>query len=54
MYDGAFPSVLYNSSFLHQTTTLDSNMFMCCGCIILLFYIKPQPDFHRERFLTVV
>ena len=34
---------LYNSSFLHQTTTYVGLGVKFNGCIILLFYIKPQP-----------
>ena len=33
---------LYNSSFLHQTTTEESEANVRKSCIILLFYIKPQ------------
>ena len=33
---------LYNSSFLHQTTTVIQYSIPKYGCIILLFYIKPQ------------
>ena len=35
-------SKLYNSSFLHQTTTAQMSNEYNSGCIILLFYIKPQ------------
>ena len=38
---------LYHSSFLHQTTTSVYSFVDRPGCIILLFYIKPQP---AEKF----
>ena len=37
-----FDTLLYNSSFLHQTTTAKLLSYLGYGCIILLFYIKPQ------------
>ena len=40
--------MLYNSSFLHQTTTRLTLSSSPNGCIILLFYIKPQLEKQND------
>ena len=40
------PLLLYLIEILHQTTTIGTGYFELYGCILLKFYIKPQPKQH--------
>ena len=44
---------LYLIEILHQTTTATGEVMKYDGCILLKFYIKPQPS-RRDRSRTIV
>ena len=45
-------SVLHYIVILHQTTTINYEAIKTGGCIISLFYIKPQQDALREVYIA--
>ena len=55
-YQGAdyFNPMLYLIEFLHQTTTRARSLLNRVRCILLNFYIKPQPTWRYTDFRIVV